>query len=77
MKYQKQQQQQQKNKTKILETNGNDFSPWGTVFLTGPYWRGFVFSQVQGPGPCPVFRRYCFFKTFLKILEQVGSILVS
>ena len=38
------------------KTNDKVFSPWGLVFPTGPFFRGSVFSQVQGLSP--VFRRY-------------------
>ena len=38
------------------ETNDKVFSPWGLVFPAGPFFRGSVFSQVQGLSP--VFRRY-------------------
>lgn len=39
-----------------LEEN-DVFSPWGPVFPTGSFFRGFAFSHFQGLDPGPVFRR--------------------
>ena len=40
-----------------FEANDNVLTLWGPVFLTVPFFRSSVFSQVQGPVPVPVFRR--------------------
>ena len=45
------------------ETNSNGYRPWGPVFRTGPFLRRSTFSQVQGLGPGPVFRRCLIRKT--------------
>ena len=50
-----------------LEKNDNVFSPQGSVFPTGPFLSRFVFNQVQGPGPGPIFRRDCHSKIFYKV----------
>ena len=40
-----------------LKTNSNVFSPWGLDVPTDPFFRQSVFSQVEDPGPDPIFRR--------------------